>query len=83
MAAASKAAELDSLRVRLPLLPLETSALGQSPAFQAGQAGSIPAGNSEITVGSSTAEQVPVKYQHTVAGLVEGDYRHGTRPSIS
>ena len=41
-------------------------ALGRAakvPAFQAGEVGSIPTGHSVDRVGSSAAEQVPVKYQ--------------------
>ena len=50
----------------LPPQLIDERALGRAakvPAFQAGEVGSIPTGHSVDRVGSSAAEQVPVKYQ--------------------
>ena len=63
------------------LSPSALRALGRAaevPAFQAGEVGSIPTGHSVDRVGSSAAEQVPVK--HLVVGSIPtGGANHTVR----
>src|SRR5262249_43017575 len=102
MAAVPKTGEhsRNALRVRLPLLPLHihqhTCALGRAakaPAFQAGQAGSIPAGHSLSKMGTgselpriftskSGSREVPVPFFDTTSTLHSRGSASGRLPDF-